>query len=100
MARHGLRPGEWTMATRRKASRHIPKAARLRTSALGRKDVTRAEHNRIIDTLNERKKILDALGDALNELRHESDVQFKRIAQLQADIDRLMQALDRRKLFT
>jgi hypothetical protein len=100
IARLGMRPGEPTMATRRKASRRIPKAPRLRSPALGRKDVTRAEHNRIIDTLNERKKILDALGDAINQLRHQNDVQFKRIAQLQAEVDRLLQALDRRKLFT
>jgi len=45
-------------------------------------DVTRAEFNRVIDLLNER-------GQILNDLRHNQDVQFRRIAQLQAELDRL-----------
>ena len=52
----------------------IPKAKRL--------DVTRAEFDRVIDLLNER-------GQILNDLRHNLDVQFKRIAAMQAEIDRL-----------
>jgi hypothetical protein len=45
-------------------------------------DVTRGEFNRVIDLLNERGQVVD-------EMRRELDVQFKRIAQLQAEIDGL-----------
>jgi hypothetical protein len=74
---------------REKRSRHrrIAKAPRL--PRLARRDVTRAEHNRIIDILNERKKILDGLADAITGLRQDSDIQFKRIAQIQADLDQI-----------
>jgi len=60
-------------------------------SPLKRTDVTRAEYNRIIETLNERNEIL-------NGLRHNSDVQFQRIAQIQADVDLIKRALERLKL--
>ena len=84
---------ELTVPRPRKLSRRIPKARRLRTPALSRKDVTRAEYNRIIEILNERNEILNAL-------RHNSDVQFQRIAQIQADVDSIQRALERRKLVT
>ena len=71
--------------------RRVPKAPRLRVSPLKRTDVTRAEYNRIIETLNERNEIL-------NGLRHNSDVQFQRIAQIQADVDLIKRALERLKL--
>lgn len=45
-------------------------------------DVTRDEFNRVVDTLN-------SLGHLMNDVRHDQDVQFKRIAQLQAEIDQL-----------
>lgn len=47
-----------------------------------RVDVTRAEFNRIVDLLNERGGIID-------ELLHNQEIQFKRIAQLQAELDEL-----------
>jgi hypothetical protein len=66
----------------------------LRRSSPHRIDVTRREYNRIIDILNERNVILNglrdaaaALQDAVMRLEHGSDIQFKRIAQLQADLD-------------
>ena len=78
------------MPTKRRAGhRRIPKARVLRRSALRRKGVTRAEYNYIIAVLNERKGILDALRDAVTGLEHVTEIQFKRIAQLQADIDAL-----------
>jgi hypothetical protein len=75
---------------RRRASapRRIPKAPRLKASALKRTDVTRAEYNRVIEILNERNEIL-------NGLRHNSDIQFQRIAQLQADVDLNKRALEK-----
>jgi hypothetical protein len=55
-----------------KRARRIPRTQRI--------DVTRAEFNRVIDILNER-------GQILNDIRHNQEVQFKRIAQLQAELD-------------
>jgi hypothetical protein len=59
-----------------------------RIPVASRFDVTRAEFNRVIDLLNER-------GEILNDLRHNQDVQFRRLAQLQADVDLLKRALDK-----
>ena len=73
------------------APRRVPKAPRLRVSPLKRTDVTRAEYNRIIEILNERNEIL-------NGLRHNSDVQFQRIAQIQADVDLIKRALEKLKV--
>jgi hypothetical protein len=53
-------------------ARRIPKGQRI--------DVTRAEFNRVIDILNER-------GLMLNDLRHNQEIQFRRIADLQAQLD-------------
>ena len=78
-------------------SRRIPKARPVRRSPLGRVDVTRGEYNRIVDILNERNVILNGLRDALERLENASDIQFKRIAQIQADLDVTRQARDRIK---
>ncbi len=53
-----------------------------------RVDVTRAEFNQIIDLLNER-------GAIINGLVHNQEIQFTRIAQLQAEIDALRAARTR-----
>lgn len=62
----------------RKTPSRIAKAPRLRV--LSRTDVTRAEYNNIIAVLNQR-------GEMINELRRELDVQFKRMAQMQSELD-------------
>jgi hypothetical protein len=95
-----LKKAQAVAKPQRTSPQPIPKARRLRTSPLSRKDVTRAEYNRIIDILNERNQILNALRDAVKGLEHVSDIQFKRIAQVQADVDRMVQALDRKNLLT
>ena len=69
----------------RKSRRPIPKVRRLRPSRLSRKDVTRAEFNRVIEILNQRIELI-------NTLRRDVDIQFKRTAQLQADIDDVRRA--------
>jgi hypothetical protein len=51
----------------------IPKSRRI--------DVTRAEFDRVIDLVNERGRIL-------NNLQENQEIQFKRIAQMQAELDR------------
>jgi hypothetical protein len=84
---------------------------------LRRRDVTRGEYNRIIDTLNERNAVLNALRNVVNELRRQLEieakrndrfesavdqlkqdaaVQFKRIAQIQAELDMVRGAAARR----
>jgi hypothetical protein len=60
--------------------------------------VTRGEYNRIIDILNDRAVILNEFRDAINELKHASEIQFKRIAQLQADLDTLTRTWERMQL--
>lgn len=63
----------------------IAKAARLRQSSLSRTDVTRAEYIQIIEVLNQR-------GEIINDLRRELEVQFKRIAQMQSELDEVRRA--------
>ncbi len=59
--------------------KRIPKGRRI--------DVSRAEFDKVIDLLNVR-------GDILNGLRKDLDIQFKRIAQMQAELDMLRQMLE------
>lgn len=87
-----------TVAKRAKSLPRIPKAHRLSGSPLSRKDVTRGEYNRIIDTLNERAIMLNEFRSAINALQQASEVQFKRIAQIQAQVDRLNRAWSRMKV--
>ena len=65
---------------RRAALPRIPKSRRL--------DVTREEFDHVIDLLNRR-------GEIVEEMRRELGVQFRRIAQLQFEIDDLKNALKR-----
>lgn len=53
-----------------------------------RMDVTRAEFNDLVEIVNER-------GELLNDLRHNQDIQFKRIAQLQAELDVIARAWEK-----
>jgi hypothetical protein len=76
--------------------RRIPHARRLARSPGHRTDVTRAEYNRIIDILNERNVILNGLREAVSTLQQASDTQFKRIAQIQAELDGIKRASERR----
>jgi hypothetical protein len=86
-----------TVAKQRRTSRRIPKARRV-PRPLSRRDVTRGEYNRIVDILNERNVILNALRDGQRQLEHDRDVQFKRIAQLQAELDEIRLAWEKIKL--
>ena len=61
MVRHNIKP-----------IRRIPKATW--------RDITRKEYNALVEILNERGEILSGILKAL-------DVQFQRIAQLQAELD-------------
>jgi len=74
------------MATRRR----IASAPRIAGSRLTRTDVTRAEYNHIIEVLNQR-------GEIINDLRRELEVQFKRMAQMQSELDEIRRAWVRTK---
>jgi hypothetical protein len=58
----------------RRRVQRIPKGRRV--------DVRRDEFNQLVDLLNER-------GELLNRLLQDQQIQFRRIAQLQAEVDRL-----------
>jgi hypothetical protein len=64
-------------------ARAIPVAKRV--------DVTRAEFNRVIAILNER-------GGIINDLRHNQEMQFRRLAQLQAELDLIRRAWEKSSL--
>jgi len=65
---------------RRKVQR-LPKGRRA--------SIDRAELNRLIDLLNQR-------GETLNQVLRDQEIQFQRIAQIQADLD-LLKASSRSK---
>jgi hypothetical protein len=69
-------------------------------SPLSRHDVTRGEYNRIIDILNERNAILNGLREGLRRVEQTGEIQFKRIADIQADLDEIKRAWERTKRFT
>jgi hypothetical protein len=74
---------------RRTTRRRVGKASRLPSGK--RIDVSRAEFNRLIARLNER-------GDIINDLRRNQDMQFQRLAQLQAELDLIRRAWERLRL--
>jgi hypothetical protein len=74
---------------KRRSRGPIPKARSVPRPPLTRADVTRAEFNRIIDILNARNVILNALREGPERLEHAMDVQFHRIAQIQAELDEI-----------
>jgi hypothetical protein len=67
-------------------ARPLKRIRKARLSPSARKDVTRKEYNFVIDVMNQRGEIVN---DAIEELRRASEIQFKRIAQLQAEVDEL-----------
>jgi hypothetical protein len=72
------------MKVKRRSRRGIPRIPKTR-----RIGVSRGEFNRVIDLLNERRKTLLEDREDLNQVRRELDIQFKRIAQLQLEVDAL-----------
>src|SRR5215831_2197763 len=96
-ARNCSRTGAQTfiVAKHRKRLPRLRKAKKLPRSLLSRTDVTRGEYNRIIDLLNERTTVMNGFRDAITGLEHTSEIQFQRIAQLQAEVDALRRAIDK-----
>jgi hypothetical protein len=68
----------------RRPHRPIPRIPKSR-----RFDVSRSEFNRVIDLLNKRGEILEEYRVSLDQMRRDLDIQFKRIAQLQLEIDQV-----------
>src|SRR3954469_16153218 len=71
-------------AARIRKVRPVPKSRRV--------DVTRAEFDRVIDLLNERGAITNAIREHVERNTRELDVQFTRLAQIQVDLDSLKRA--------
>ena len=70
-----------------------PSKRRMRTVPKRRRgEIRREEFNRLIDILNERGEILIRLVQEQHRLLQDQQIQFKRIAQLQAELDILKQA--------
>jgi hypothetical protein len=65
----------------------VPRIARI--PKLKRREVTRAEFNHLVDVLNERAVVLNDIQAAL-------EVQFTRIAQLQAELDEVRRTSQQR----
>jgi hypothetical protein len=63
-----------------------PRRTASRSNREGRR---RTSIDAIVDLLKERAEFMDTV-------RHDLDIQFKRIAEIQADVDRLKRALARR----
>ena len=79
------------MARTSRKLRSLPRIPKSRRAA-----VTRAEFDHVIDILNERGEILAGYRTALAEHRsgldrvqRDLEIQFRRIAQLQEEVDRL-----------
>ena len=72
------------MKTKRPTHRTIPRIPKAR-----RYDVSRNEFNHVIDLLNQRGEILQEYRVSLDQMRRDLDIQFKRIAQLQLELDQV-----------
>jgi hypothetical protein len=72
------------MPIQRRTHRTIPRIPKSR-----RFDVSRSEFNHVIDLLNQRGEILQEYRVSLDQMRRDLDIQFKRIAQLQSELDRI-----------
>jgi hypothetical protein len=70
----------------RKRIARVPKVSKLQ-----RNDVTREEFNHVIEMLNER-------GEIINQIRRELELQFRRMAQIQAQLDRVATMAERDRL--
>jgi hypothetical protein len=65
----------------------IPKSRRL--------DVTRGEFNGLIELLNRRSAVINEIGQQVEKNARNIEVQFTRIAQIQADLDQIKRTLTR-----
>ena len=74
---------------KKSAPRRVRRATRIAPAK--RAVITRREFNDLIARLNER-------GEIINDLRKNQDVQFQRIAQLQAELDLMRRAWERTRL--
>jgi hypothetical protein len=73
------------VATKTSPKKRVKMPVARRLPQLNRRDVTRREYNQIVDTLNKSGEIIDGL-------RRELDTQFKRMAQMQSELDDVRRA--------
>jgi hypothetical protein len=71
----------------RRRGNRIPRIPKARQTG-----VSRGEFNRVIEMLNQRGNVVEEYGNALATIRRDLDIQFRRIAQLQAELDQIEQA--------
>jgi hypothetical protein len=78
----------------RRRQKRVPRVPRkmLRTADL------KARMDELVKLLNERAEFIDALRRDLDAVRHDTDLQFKRTAQVQADIDLVKRTWEKSKL--
>jgi hypothetical protein len=63
--------------------RHVARIRKIRD------DISREEFNRVVDLLNERGRLHEEHAEKNEELRRHLETQLTRIAQLQAELDRI-----------
>jgi hypothetical protein len=78
--------GQTLCSSMAKKQRFVRKLRRI--PATKRVDVTREEFDDLLSLLNDR-------SDVINELRHDLDIQFKRMAQIQSEVDEIQRAIQR-----
>ena len=80
-----LIPGKFSKTTLKKSKPKRKTSTARRRSSTERVDVTRQEYNEIVT-------ILDRRGEVIEGLRRELETQFKRMAQIQSELDEVRQA--------
>jgi hypothetical protein len=70
------------------AAQKIPRLPKARNV-----DVTRDEFNRVIEILNRRSEIIEEHGAVIASVQRDLETQFKRIAQLQQELDAVKKAV-------
>jgi hypothetical protein len=80
-----LIPGKFRKTKPKKSKPKRKTSTARRRSATERVDVTRQEYNEIVT-------ILDRRGEVIEGLRRELETQFKRMAQIQSELDEVRQA--------
>lgn len=83
------------MARKRKGTR-VQQVRRVAKSR--RVDVTRGEFNHVVDLLNQRGLIMNEVALQVEKNARNLELQFTRLAQIQADLDLITRTLAKRSL--
>jgi hypothetical protein len=66
-----------------------PRVPRVRASGKALSLVTRREFKQVVNTLSRRASIIDEHAAMLTQIHRDLDIQFKRIAQMQQELEEL-----------